>query len=720
MLGRCLLLTAVFFAACSAANSLQTPVQFTAPAQFLVDKETDLAAIVKVKRVENRWMILEDGDHFPFLLVDCEMEEPLVGAGSWAIGTTQTVFQDDYSDMIFEPLSPPALEGRSYILWATSTKEDKEAAANASWIAHPQGFLRIRGDNEKPFIYWNGKSYSLNDIRKTIKSGLRLPLDQIIDPAQRLKVAEGRMKDGNLGDETAFVHGLLVNVLDPEGQAKNVQHAHTGGGSTDLFGMDAGDKQPHAIWYGSLAMLRDLGKQEKYMKDVLTAITPVSQASRDRIRLAAALALADLGSDAGKQALIHGYEVDSGEVSGDPPDDMTFPGRYMHDESSVTACAYALARLGDHRGLKHKKPEVRLAAADALKDSGDPEVLQTLKQLANELEPELEKAKTSGELSKPRDPGDYTTRYPDNWIRTRMFLARAGDNESLRQLVEAFVLDFGTYPKEEPSLVPIGRGVISSNGATLRGAIETSDSSLTRLMERLHLLFEKDPRWDQPALKALLTSLENPPREEDNPAATPKPDEAEIARRLADPDARKRAEALAAAGYFQMKSFFGKLLETALKGSGEERAAAIYGLGFYEIDVPESALKQLLSDKNDSIQMSAVELATRKNPDRFAKETMEIARTTIKKSEADKSGDKEQLLSYLPRLLCRQTRRSLPPALTDGLKDADPLLRRTVVIALQLGGNPESIPHLTPLLNDSDPSVREAARVALEWLGPEQ
>ena len=85
---------------------------FTPPAQFLVDKETELVGIVTIKHVENRWVILGDGDHLPFLVAECGMEEVLSGASSWPAGSTQTVVQSDYSALIFDPIAPPAIEGR--------------------------------------------------------------------------------------------------------------------------------------------------------------------------------------------------------------------------------------------------------------------------------------------------------------------------------------------------------------------------------------------------------------------------------------------------------------------------------------------------------------------------------------------------------------------------------------------------------------------------------
>lgn len=716
--GRILLIIFGFvLVACSESNAPANPKKFTAPAQFLVDKETYAAAVVKVERAENRWVILEDGDHFPFLVVDCEMDTPLAGS-MWAAGTVQQVTQSDYTNLIFDPISPPAIEGRRYVLWAIPSPKDTEDFPPTPWLAHPQGFLLVRGTGDQQFIFWNGKSYSLNAIRDSLKAGRRLPLDQIADPVDRLKIAEERMKGGEVGDEKAFIQGLLVNLLDPEGQAKKVEPQPADAGSTDMFGMNAGNAQPHAIWYESLAMLRDFGKQASHRKEVVAALAPVARSARPKVRLAVALALVDLDSDAGREALLQGYATDSGAVSSDPPDTMTFPRRYPFDESSVTACSYALARLGDHRGLKNSKPEVRLAAAEALKDSRDPELAQALREMMGNLDAEVQKLDTSGELSKQREEGDYTSRYPENWIRARMLLARTGDNDSLRVLVEAYVNDAKTYPEEERPLVPRGRGVLSSEGPSLAYAIQDSDTQPSRVLDRMRLLFEKDPVWDETTLKTLRASMTNR-QDEERPQTPQKPTEAEIIKQLSAPDANKRAEALAAAGYHHMNGLYDKVLEAALRGKGEERNAAIYGLGWYERAVPEAALRQLLSDKDLQIRYGALELATRKDPARFAREAMDITRAMMsQQSDGSQGYDEQRQLSYLAQILSRLARVAIPSEVLNGLKDSNPVMRRTVVLSLQLAGDPDAIPHLQPLQGDPDAATREAAKAALVRLGP--
>lgn len=712
-------------AACSAIGApgkLKTQTAaFTRPAQFLVDKEAaNIAAIVKVKRAEIRWVILPDGDNVSLIVAEVEMEQVLSGGQAWPVGAIQTVVQYDYSDMIFDPIAPPVIEERRYVLFAFTTPKDSEIPPLAPWTAHPQGFLLVRGKKDAEFVFWSGKSYAVEAIREALVAGRRLPLDQIADPVRRLRVAEARMEDGNLGDEKAFIHGLLINVLDPDGQAKNVEQTSKSGTATDTFGMSRGAGQPHGLWYNSLAFLRSLGKDAARRKDVVAALTPIARTARPKIRLAAALALVDLGSDAGREALVSGFESDSGAISSDPPDSMTFPGRYPYDESSITACAHALARLGDRRGLKHPKPDVRLAAAEALIGKADPELQKVLKDLAEELEPQVEKLRSSGELTKPRRPGDYTNRYPVDWVRTLQLLARSGDDQGFRRLVEAYMVDAGTYPQEEASLMPRGRVASWSSGPSPSRAIHSANESRAQVLERLRKLFAQDERWESPSIKLLRASLEEPRPGESKEPTRSKPTEAEIAKLLGNPDPNKRAEGLAAAGYHRMDTYYATILDTAVNGKGIERKAALYALGLYGRDVPEATLRQLMTADDIELRLSAVELATRKNPARFAREAMDFVRAQIRHAGKTKSDDWEAQrgLAYLPRILCRLARGPIPQVVLDGLKHPDPVVRRIVVQALDLSGNPDAVRSIAPLVRDPNAATREAAQAALRSLGP--
>jgi HEAT repeat protein len=710
--------------ACSAPDAHEQQrvqsVRFALPDQFLADKEVDLAAIVKVKRTESRWVILPDGDHFPLVVATCELEQVLSGSKAWPVGATQMVVQYDYSDFIFQRIAPPVIDGRRYVLWALTTPTEGEIPAVAPWTAHPQGFHQIRGKAGGEFIFWSGKNYLVSAIREAVAAGRRLPLDRISDPARRLLVAEERMRHGELGDDNAFIQGLLVNVLDPNGQAKKVEQAPRGATSTDMFKMNQGEGQPHALWYTSLALLRDLGKDEKRRKSVVAALTPLAQTARPAIRLAAALALVDLESDAGRGALIRGFESDSGPISSDPPDQMTLPGRYPYDESSTTACAHALARLGDRRGLKHPKADVRLAAAEALKDKPDPELRKMLEDLSAALQPQVEKLRSSGDLAKARRPGDYTNRYPADWVRTQRLLAGVGDEEGLRRLVEAYLVDAATYPKEEAPLVPTRRPVSWSNGPSPAQAIRGANENAAQVLEHLRKLFGQDARWNTPPLQNLRASLGEPPPGESKQPGQPKPTEAEIAKLLGDSDPNRRAEGLAAAGYHQVEAFRAKVLDAALNGKGIERNAAIYALGFYGRDVPEATLRQLMASDDIELRSSAVELATRKDAARVGRETMDLVRAVVAEAAKARSDDPEtqRSLAYLPRIVCRLARGPIPQPMLDGLKDPNPAIRRIVVQALELSGNPDAVRNVEPLARDPDTATREASQAALRALGP--
>lgn len=694
---------------------------FTSPEQFLVDKETELVAIVKVKSSESRWVILHDGDHLPLVVADCEMEKVLAGSVAWSVGTVQTVVQYDYSSMIPEAIAPPAIVGRRYVLWAIATPTDSEVPAVAPWTAHPRGFLLVRGSDKGEFVFWNGKSYALSAIATAVAAGRELPLDQIVDPARRLRVAEERMQKGEVGYEEAFIQGLLVNVLDAEGQAKNVESVAPSAGSSDMFGMRGGEGRPHSLWYQSLARLRDFGREDKRRPAVVAALSPVAKNSRPAIRLAAALALVDLQNDAGREALVRGFETESGPISSDPPDTMTFPGRYPYDMSSITACAHALARLGDLRGLRHPKPKVRLAAAEAIADKATPELRKALGALAIELEPEVTKLQAAGELAKPRERGDRTNRYPADWVRVHRLLARSGEDESLRRLVEAYLVDAGTYPKEDASLVPRGRITSWSSWPSPARAILGVEATPAQALARLQAAYGRDERWDGADFRLLRASLEEQPDREEPSPEPPKPTEAEIEKLLGDADPNRRAEGLAAAGYHQMGAFHERVVDAALNGKGIERDAAVYGLGFFGREVPEGVLRQLVKAEPLELRFSAIELATRKDPARFARETMELVRAQV--AQAAKAGAQDwkaqrNLHQDLPRIVCRLGRGPIPQPLLDGLADPDPIVRRIVVESLELAGNPDAVRSLEPLTRDSDEATRKAAQAALQALGP--
>jgi len=667
------------------------------PAELLADKETALAAVVRVREVETRWVILPDGDHVSLLVLQCEPEEALLGGESWPPGTVQAVAQLDYSDLISEPIAPPALEGRRYVLWASPPSADSEIPALTPWVAHAQGLLLIRGSGDERFVYWGKETYALAAVEDALRRGDRAPLDEIVDPGRRLRVASLRLGRDTVGDPDAFVRGLMANVLDPDGQARNAR--------------PPGSATPHALWYRSISLLRDLGRDERYRARVLAALEPVARMEPQPRRLAAALALVDLGSDAGRDALIRGFEVDSGPVSSDSSDGVTFPGHYPHDESSVTACAHALARLGDRRGLGHAKPAVRLAAAEALAARPDTHLRRTVEEIARRHDAKVRKLKSAGGLTRPRRAGDHTNRYPAEWVQANALLGRMGDDRALRRLVEAQVLDAGTYPHDEVPLVPAGRTVTWSSRPSLLAAIATTDASRGEVLHRVEGLYAADRRWEEPAFRTLRAALGDPSVENAAAARERRPDEQEIAGLLASEDANERAQGLAAAGYHRISAFYARIEDTALHGSGIERQAALYALGFYQRDIPDDVLRRLMATGGAEFRLTALELATRKNPERFAGEAMDVVRFSL----AERA---EGIRAYVPRLLSRFSRDGLAPPLVDALRDPDAEVRKVVAEGLGMGGDPAAVTHLEPLTRDRDSGVRAAAHAAIELLGP--
>jgi hypothetical protein len=313
-----------------------------------------------------------------------------------------------------------------------------------------------------------------------------------------------------------------------------------------------------------------------------------------------------------------------------------------------------------------------------------------------------------------------TNRFPDTWVRTQRLLARMGDDAALRRLVEAYIVDAATYTQEEAPLVPIGRPTSWSSGPSPAQAIHGLDESPAQVRQRLSKVFGSDPRWNASSLKQLRASLQERPGQEAEPPTRPKPTEAQIATLLADPKPERRAEGLAAAGYHQLDAFRDKVLDLALNGKGIERNAAIYALGFYGRDVPEPVLRRLIASADVGLRSNAIELATRTGAARFAPEMMDLVRAQVALVAKARSNDWEaqRSLQYLPRTVARVARGPIPQPLVDGLKDPNPVVRRIVVEALELSGNPDAVRSVAPLTHDPDPAVRKASEAALASLGP--
>ena len=213
----------------------------------------------------------------------------------------------------------------------------------------------------------------------------------------------------------------------------------------------------------------------------------------------------------------------------------------------------------------------------------------------------------------------------------------------------------------------MARPIMASTGPSLAGAIHAADASPTHLLERLRKLVPEGTEWTSPPLTALRASL-NPSSGNSAEQVQEKPTQSDIMKLLGDSDPNKRAEGLAAAGYHQFVDLYEKVLEVAAHGSGVERNAAIYGLGFYGRDVPDGVLSQLMTADDLDIRLSGLELATRRNPARFARESMDIVRSVVKQSQLDQppvTGQRSYMDS-LPRLLSRQGRGPIPDPLLDG------------------------------------------------------
>jgi len=111
--------------------------------------------------------------------------------------------------------------------------------------------------------------------------------------------------------------------------------------------------------------------------------------------------------------------------------------------------------------------------------------------------------------------------------------------------------------------------------------------------------------------------------------------------------------------------------------------------------------------------------ATRTGAARFAPEMMDLVRAQVALAAKAKPDDWEaqRSLQYLPRIVARVARGPIPQPLVDGLKDPNPVVRRIVVEAIELSGNPDAAQSVEPLTHDPDPAVRKASEAALAFLG---
>lgn len=700
---------------------------FTPPAQFLVDKPTDLVAIVRVDQSENRWVNVE-GNMIPLIVSECSLIEHIGGAKPLESGTIQTVLQADCSIMVNQPLSPSPIKGSEYLLWATAMPDEEAPEGfDGDWFAHAQGLFLLRGTGEEQFIYWDMKKYLVSDIKHAIQGGLSLPLSEVRNPVKRIEIAEQRIESGSISDVDSFIEGLAINVRDPEGQARQAVQPLKTDVEEELEFMVGGESSPHYVWFQSLALLRNLGRDEKHRSKVVAAIQPFLKHERPAIPFVTALALADLGDGSGKDLLIREMGTKARDVSEDSGSDMTYFGRFQYDDSSVLASAYALGRIGDRSGLENDDVKVQLVTADGLTQHGDQDLQSVLEEIATDLDQEVSTLQESGALSRMREPSNRNSRYPITWIKVHAMLGRLGSDDSFEKLVRAWIQDMGTYPKAD-DLMPRMQVVSFDSHArgwhTLTSGIYASSATKELVLERLQNLIGDEPVWQEDFVVRLRARIG------DATAVVPKDDDsnsAEIKERISEQlksdQPRERAEALAAAGQHQIADYYDLVLDKAKNGEGMERQASIYSLGLFGRPVSESDLRQILSQGDTQGRLVALEFATRTEPGRFAAEGLALARTVLNElreaqGKSESSYDLEESVVHMAQILGRMHRDGVSEAMVQALADPDPHFRKLLVQALGVSGNPNVVPHLEPLLKDDNVQVREAAQRAVDVLGP--
>jgi hypothetical protein len=146
-------------------------------------------------------------------------------------------------------------------------------------------------------------------------------------------------------------------------------------------------------------------------------------------------------------------------------------------------------------------------------------------------------------------------------------------------------------------------------------------------------------------------------------------------------------------------------------------------LGLFDRPIPEDEMKKIVEKGESGTRLSAFELATRREPGRFAIQGLDLARTLLKDLEEARKKDEslydcEQSATFVTQCLGRLPRNGVPEEMLNALTDPDPKFRKLVVQALGISGNPEAVPHLGPLLKDKDSEVREAAKRTIDILGP--
>lgn len=311
-------------------------------------------------------------------------------------------------------------------------------------------------------------------------------------------------------------------------------------------------------------------------------------------------------------------------------------------------------------------------------------------------------------------------RYPEAWVRAHGLLARMGDEASFRKLVDALLEDMATYSDEPETLVPMARVAKWTWGPSLGGMVQGAEPTTAHVLNRIERLYGSAEHWKTREMRRLRKALGTPAQEGARPdEQRTVPTDEDIEKRLASHSAEQRAEGLAAAGLHGRDRFYGKVLDTARRGTGIERQAALYGLGFYRRAHPEDALREMMGSGDSMERFTALELGTRTRAERFASEAMTQLRAMVAAGAAGPEADfkAQHSLNSMARVISRMVG-SLPAELSAGLRDENAAVRRTVVLAIGLGGNPATAPLLEPMTHDPDPGVRAAAVNSLRLLGP--
>lgn len=705
--------------AASATAGLADPA-FSPPDEFLASKQPDAVLIVSVDNVEDKWVTIE-GDSVPFCQVACSILEQVQGRR--IADTTMTVAQVTYTDMIAEPIAPPAMPGKQYL---ALLKYDDAASFGLKWMFDPQGLLRVRGEGANRYVYWDRKTYSLGSIHWFLQRPAP-PLTDIKDARQRIMIAQNRIESGKVEETSSIIQALIPNIQNPEEQARTVSLAKKPGREQFTDFTYTGEADPHHLWYESLCTLKSLAGVNGGRLTALAALRPFASDKREHVALVASLILGELGDDAGSATLARVLNKPARTVSQDPSSATTFFGQFRFEDSSVNASAFVLGLLGDTSLLKSPKTEIRLCAADGLlsqtKVSCLGEVEAVLRQIAKEQDAQIEKLRTSGKLSEKRKAQDQRSRYPREWVKVHAMLASLGDAKSLKMLAEAWANDQKTYSKDDSPAAAFTCRMVEFDAPTkgwpslIDGIYQGGSGSTTETLRRLREAVGSSDKWKDPDIQRLRSALGDPSTSRTATEAMTEESDARkrIEEYIASSDPGKRAQALAAAGHYKIDKYYDKVLTTALHGKGEEAMAATYALGLYERPVSDADVRMLMKSKDVANRFTALEFATRHDPVRFAAEALEVSQALLADNKNDSA---EMIVDALPRILCRFMRTSMPEAFAKALSTSSTQLKVLIIQAAGLSGNPATIASIQPLLSSSDRAVRTAAQQALDFIGP--